>query len=458
MKFIHHTSIKRILAIFCVIVLLFSFVGCKKSNTTSSDYMSGDTAFFEDATTTINSGDSSTVSDSGKNNTTTQNNSSTKTPSNNGSSQAPQTSSQKNPQSGPNYSKQWYTRDIKLSTQELNTALTQQYTKPKNVIVIIGDGMGINAIEITKKLNFSLLDFGLIIDKLPNKGFATTHNIEGGITDSAASATALATGTKTLNGTLGLNSNGASLQNVSEVARAHGKKVGIVTTDRFTGATPAGFTIHNTSRENTDEIAKSFMDFAPDVLIGDGIANYENIVGSLTDYLLIQEEKLTVAKEFDNFEIRINEYPNRPFFGFTAFDLDRDSTKLAYCTEIALNKLENENGFFLMVESCGPDKGASANNLKRTLTGVASLNNAVAVALKYCLKNPDTVLIVTSDHETGGVFIPDNLTIKSNVFTTKEHTNANVGVFALGQGTEIFNGKTVDNTDIGKFLMNLVKN
>lgn len=458
MKFINNNKIKRILAILCVLVLLFSFSGCKKSNNTSSEPVSNDAAFFEDATTTMSGDNSSTTSESDKNSgTTTQNNSSTQTQSSITSSQTTQSSGQQKPQSNSSKRRQWYTRDFKLTTQELNTALTQQYTKPKNVILMIGDGMGVNDIEMLKKLNFKVADIGVIIDKLPNKGFCTTNNIEGTITDSAAAATALATGTKTINGTLGLDKSGKTLQNLSEMARANNKKVGMVTTDNFTGATPSGFTIHAVSRHNTDDIVKAYMDFIPDVLIGDGLSKYDNVVNNINDYFLIQEEKLTVAKEFNAFEIAMNDRRDRPFFGFTEFDLDTDTTKLAQCTEMALNRLENENGFFLMVESCGPDRGGSANNLKQKLVGVSALNNAVAVALKYCINNPDTVLIVTADHETGGVVIPNDLSMQSNVFTTNEHTATNVGVFAVGQGTEMFNGKTVDNTDIFKFISGIVK-
>lgn len=462
MKFIYNNHIKRALAIFCVFVLIFSFVGCKKANSTSSDSVASASTLTSTGTISAQSSNESTtsVSDTNKKPSSTQNNSSTNTPANSSSE-----SSQENiPVSSSNTTvteevpeKQWYTRNISLSAQELNTALTQQYIKPKNVIVMIGDGMGANDLEITRQLSDAIMDFGIIIDKLPNKGFATTRNYKGEVTDSAASATALATGTKTLNSMVGLDSNGQFLQNVSELARAQSKKVGIVTSDLFTGATPSGFTVHTSSRGNTDEIVKGFLEFLPDVLIGDGMGDFNNVTYASQKYLTIRE-KIAVASSFNIFENKINELPDKPFFGFASFNLDSNTTQLAYCTEIALNKLDNKNGFFLMVESCGPDKGGHTGNLNQKLTGVNSLNNAVAVALKYCLKNPDTVLIVTADHETGGVVIPENLTKDSEIFTALGHTAIDVGVFALGYGTEYFNGKTVDNTDIAKFVINTLKN
>ena len=111
-----------------------------------------------------------------------------------------------------------------------------------------------------------------------------------------------------------------------------------------------------------------------------------------------------------------------------------------------------------MVEGAACDKAGHNENAAQKTVGVANFDKAVAVAVKYCMENPDTLLIVTSDHETGGVTIPDGeYTLSKDLFTTDYHTDANVGIFALGYGTEYFKDKTVDNTDLGKFIHAAIK-
>ena len=121
---------------------------------------------------------------------------------------------------------------------------------------------------------------------------------------------------------------------------------------------------------------------------------------------------------------------------------------------MALQLLSNENGFFLMVESCGTDKYGHNNNINGKIASVTTLDRTLAAILLFMEKNPDTLLIITSDHETGGVQLPkENELVSNDLFTSEEHTGIPVRVFAVGQGSEYFNGVTVDNTDIAKFLI-----
>ncbi len=465
--------IKKSLALFCAVVLIFSCIGCEgvkdqlsnlnpSSNTTTSSEVIGSSestgsSIIEnsnDATESTNTSSgtesnnsSSKPSQSSSNPSSKPGSSQTSTPSSSTSSNNPSTDNT------PTQPKQWYTRKVELSRADLNRALSQKYVKPKNVILLIGDGMGLNDLELAKDLSRDkLFDFGLVMENLPNIGLAKTHNYSGGVTDSAASATALATGYKTLNGRLGLDHNGRTVQNVLEIARANGKKVGIVTDDSFVGATPSAFTVHNPSRENKADIARSFLEFMPDVLIGGDFEIFNNATAAAK--YTQKRNSITIADGFGWFEDKLNEAPDKPFFGFHYLNSPASSLfELAHCTEIALNKLDNKNGFFLMVESYKADRGGHNNSLSDKLEGVCSLNNVAAVAIKYCLKNPDTVLIITSDHETGGI----TLNNPNGWFTTTGHTGVNVGVFAIGYGTENFKNKTVDNTDIAKFIINLVK-
>lgn len=343
----------------------------------------------------------------------------------------------------------WFSwEDVAFSQADLNSALSQNYTKPKNVILMIGDGMGLNDIELTKKFSEKLFEFGLVVDKLPNKGLAVTNSLDG-LTDSAASGTALATGFKTNNGFLGFDKDSNTLKNVLELAREKGKRVGVVTNDEVYGATPAAFIAHCDARGKTTDIINQLAKNTPDVLIGDG---YSKVTNTLYRE---DEEKLNIAQsEYDWAKaLDADENLAKAFFGFMSVDHDEYDLNLARATELALNRLENDNGFFLMVECATPDKAGHDEKIEQKVVGVSNLDKAIAVAVKYCTENPDTILIITSDHETGGVTLPQgDYELSNSLFTAEAHTDTPVGIFALGYGTEYFSGKTVDNTDIGKFI------
>ena len=144
----------------------------------------------------------------------------------------------------------------------------------------------------------------------------------------------------------------------------------------------------------------------------------------------------------------------KPFISFNSGYTTNVSNELSQSTQLALKLLDNENGFFLMVESCGTDKYGHSNNMKGKIASVTNLDRTLAAILLFMEQNPDTLLIVTSDHETGGVQLPaDGAEPTDELFTTEEHTDTPVRVFAVGKGSEYFNGVTVDNTEIGKFLI-----
>lgn len=354
----------------------------------------------------------------------------------------------------------WYTDgEITMTEAELDAVFSQNYTIPKNVIIMIGDGMGPNDLTITEKFSKDCFDFGLILNQIPNNGLSTTYSANSVITDSAASATALATGHKTSNGVIGKAPDLSDLTNISEIAREEGKKVGIVTNDSVTGATPSGFTVHSVSRNNTEQIANSFIEFAPDVLVGQGITEVESFLDE--ENREKYEEEFVVSKEIGTINSTLNSDPTakKPYIGFFEEDiLSEPSNSLAHFTETALNRLNNDDGFFLMVENAGTDKGGHSNDIMGKIHSLVTFDRAVAVVLKFMKENPDTLLIITSDHETGGVLLPKKGQKPSyELFTTTAHTATDVRVFAVGYGSEYFNDKTVDNTDIAKFAIDAIE-
>ncbi len=347
----------------------------------------------------------------------------------------------------------WYhSGAVEVSEQTLLDAAKAEYVEPKNIIVMIGDGMGLNDLENARRYAKGKFPYGLAIDYLPNRGTVTTFSKDNAVTDSAASATALATGVKTNNGMVGLAPDGQEVKNVTEMARESGKKIGVVTNDDMTGATPCGFLVHNSTREDTVGLWDSLVAAGPDLLIGNGDYAMREI-GLSTESLAAMDGYI-MSRNFSYFVSDLDSDANKPFYGFLATNLNESDNFLAYCTEIALNRLENENGFFLMVEGCGTDKAGHSNLIDGKLNSVITFDRAVAVAMAYCLENPDTVLIVTSDHETGGVILPDSAdsTKEDILFTTESHTGADVGIFAMGYDTEQFHEQQIDNTDIARFM------
>lgn len=362
---------------------------------------------------------------------------------------------------GAEQSYDWYTDGkFNITESEVDEVLSMQFTKPKNVIFMIGDGMGPNDIELTERKSGSIYDFGLILNKIPDTGFSTTHSASSSTTDSAASGTALATGVKTNNGYIGVSPTNEILKNVSEIARENGKLVGIVTNDDITGATPSAFAVHVDSRGSTTEIARQFVEFAPDVLIGQGKYDLEN-----DEFAGLDLSHFNTAFSFDDFKRALNRgvSNNKPFLGFFSQNVSSSSSinTLSQCTEVALNRLKNDSpdGFFLMVENTTCDNAGHAQNINAKMNGVIMLDRSIAAVLKFMKENPDTLLVITSDHDNGAIQLPEgnDFEVSSSLFTASGHTATNVRTFAVGYGAEYFNNKTVDNTDIAKFVIDAVK-
>ncbi|MBR3908385.1 MAG: alkaline phosphatase [Clostridia bacterium] len=352
----------------------------------------------------------------------------------------------------------WYTEgEITITKKQVQKIVNTDFKTPKNVILIIGDGMGINDITLAEDNVNGVYDFGLVLNQIKNRGLATTHSADSQVTDSAASATALSTGVKTNNTRIAKDANGNDLETMAETAREAGKKVGIITDEDLSGATPTAFTVHNISRDNRKELANAMVEFKPDVLM------CKDYIG--TSALLEKEARkifdneYLVAKDFRRFKEVLDSDKNceKSFFGFLEGYSPVASYNLAQCAEVALKRLNNENGFFLMIESSGTDKFGHNNNINGKLNSVVTLDRTVAAVLKFMYNNPDTVLVITSDHETGGVKLPTGSESLTDLITVDGHTATPVGVFAVGKGTEYFKDKTVDNTDIAKFLIKSIK-
>ncbi len=351
----------------------------------------------------------------------------------------------------------WYTEGENIiSKTQVQEIVNGTFETPKNVIVIIGDGMGPNDITLAEQNVNGVYDFGLVLNQIENHGLATTHSADADVTDSAASGTALSTGVKTNNDYIGKDTNGNDLKTMAEIAREAGKKIGIITDEDLSGATPTAFAVHNISRENSKELANAMVEFKPDVLMCKDYTSTSALLEGNARQIF--DNEYLVAKDFKRFkEVLDTDLSNeKPFFGFLEGFSTVPSYNLAQCAEVAFKRLKNDNGFFLMIESSGTDKYGHKNNINGKLSSVVTLDRTVAAALKFMKDNPDTLLVITSDHETGGVKLPEGDQKLADLLTVTEHTDTPVRVFALGKGTEYFKDKTVDNTDIAKFIIKAI--
>jgi alkaline phosphatase len=333
---------------------------------------------------------------------------------------------------------------------------------PRNVIFFIGDGMGIGQVTIGRAANVGP-NGRLAIDTMPVIGLVTTHSANALVTDSAASGTALATGFKTNNGMIAMLPDKTKLQTILEVARAMGKAIGVVTTDAATGATIAAFTSHVPSRSDVFDIASQMMASRVDVIMGGGIGDFlpKEAGGGRTDGRnLLEEAKRKGYDVVSNRDQLAKSGADRILGLFAPGVLDGSESQpsLEQMTSKSISILENDrDGFFLEVEQALSDKGSHANNALIVENAVGELDKSVRAALDFAAQHKDTLVLVTADHETGGLAVkdPDNAGAKVGAgWVSGGHSGNMVAVYAFGPGSTRFSG-THDNTDIPRILASL---
>ncbi|HET7094089.1 MAG TPA: alkaline phosphatase [Thermomicrobiales bacterium] len=312
--------------------------------------------------------------------------------------------------------------------------------RARNIILFIGDGMG-QAHRFAGQLFAAGRGGRLAMDRLPHVGMMSTLCVDPAsfVTDSAAAATAIATGVKTANGAVSVDLDGAPHPTILELARRSGRATGLVTTCQLTDATPAAFGAHVPHRSDQSEIARQYVeDASVDLLLGGGGAYWrpaggptpwprdpddprDRALGTAGDLTRAAAEHgyavVTAADALHEAVRRPTDKPpkllglfaNQELFRQTAEGLgDRydPPVSLAEMTEAAIDVLSrNPRGFFLMVEESAIDRMAHHNNAPMTIKGVLELDRAVQVALAFAERDPDTLIIVTADHECGGLAI-----------------------------------------------------
>lgn len=340
-----------------------------------------------------------------------------------------------------------------------NNVFTETKSTPRNIIFLIGDGMGLNL--VTASL--------LTLENDPFKefqsvGMVITCSADKLITDSAASATALATGYRTKNGMLGICPEGKNLKTLFEYAKKNELLTGLVATYSLTNATPAGFYAHVTNRSSNLEIAEQFFHSGIDVAIGGG-SNYflpEESGGIREDNKNFVDSLISKSyKYYSSYDEFKNSNTNSKVISLLANNTlpvasQRDYT-LGNLTEIALNKLSKSgDGFVLMVEGSQIDGAGHANDEEFYISEQKDFNYAVQEALKFAREDKNTLVVVTADHDTGGYSIigGDKENIEGG-WLTKGHSANLVGVFAYGPGHQLFS-RVFENYEIGRMLIELI--
>jgi alkaline phosphatase len=327
--------------------------------------------------------------------------------------------------------------------------------KPKNVILLIGDGMGIAQIFSGIVANGG----DLYMKNFTNIGFSATQSASDFVTDSGAGGTALACGQKTYNGAIGVSVDSLPIQNIREKAEAKGCATGVVSTSVITHATPASFVAHQADRDWYEAIASDFLTTNIDVFIGGGSDNFNKRKDNVDLTKNLKEKGYKVVNGIDS----ISKITNGKLAGFTSAEHNLSKLKgrgdeLPIATRTAINILDNDpDGFFLMVEGSQIDWGGHQNNTGYIVTEMLDFDKAVGIALEFAAKNKETLIVVTADHETGGFAIEDGNfntgEVKGN-FTRDDHTGVLVPVFAFGPGAHLFRGFH-ENTDIPKLISQL---
>lgn len=332
--------------------------------------------------------------------------------------------------------------------------------KPKNIILLIGDGMGLTQITAGLYQNNNSLN----LEGFNNIGLHKSYSADKLITDSAAGATAFACGVKTYNGAIGVDEDTVAVKTLLEMAEEQNMPTGIIATSTITHATPGSFIAHQPSRNMQEAIAADFLNTEVDFFVGGGMKYFSS---RETDDRNIIEELKANNYQVDNFfdtelsDIKIDRSKNFAYFTANGSPLPKTSGRnyLNQSTDMALDflsKRSGEAGFFLMIEGSQIDWGGHANDSEYIITEMLDFDKTIGKVLDFAKKDGNTLVVVTADHETGGYAINPGSEMGEIIgaFTTDYHTAAMIPVFAYGPGGEMFCG-IYENTAIFDFIKTL---
>lgn len=328
--------------------------------------------------------------------------------------------------------------------------------KVKNVILMIGDGMSLMHVYTAWAANRGKL----WLENAQATGLSKTWAVKKLVTDSGSGGTSLATGVKTVYHAVGVDPEGKPLTSLVDVAKELGKDAGMAVTCRLWDATPCDFCCHNIDRDKEEELVGDYPTSGVDFVFGGGAQKFTNRKDGRDIFKELQKKGYHVSRTLDDFFA----YDKNSRIFAVPYDKDTplpdergDLLARASMKGISLMN-QNKNGFFMMIEGSQLDDYGHFNQLDMLMKETLDFDQTVGKVMKWAAKDGETLVVVTADHETGGLTLVNGNKDEGRVeccFSTKDHSGAMVPVYAFGPGAENFTG-IFENTDVFKKIKKLM--
>ena len=328
--------------------------------------------------------------------------------------------------------------------------------KVKNVILMIGDGMSLMHVYTAWAANRGKL----WLENAQATGLSKTWAVKKLVTDSGSGGTSLATGVKTVYHAVGVDPEGKPLTSLVDVAKELGKDAGMAVTCRLWDATPCDFCCHNIDRDKEEELVGDYPTSGVDFVFGGGAQKFTNRKDGRDIFKELQKKGYHVSRTLDDFFA----YDKNSRIFAVPYDKDTplpdergDLLARASMKGISLMN-QNKNGFFMMIEGSQLDDYGHFNQLDLLMKETLDFDRTVGEVMKWAAKDGETLVVITADHETGGLTLVNGNKDEGRVeccFSTKDHSGAMVPVYAFGPGAENFTG-IFENTDVFKKIKKLM--
>jgi len=328
-------------------------------------------------------------------------------------------------------------------------------SRPKNVVIMIGDGTGLAQLYSGFTANHGQLN----VFNIPTIGFSVTTSSDSYITDSAAGATAISTGSKTKNRYVGVDSVGNRLPIITFDLIKEKYHTAIISNGDITDATPASFYAFRPERSMGEGIALDFLESDVDILLGGGVKSFANRNDGQNIFEALQKKGYRTATNFNAIDtISGSRFVILDDSAVVSKRKGRGDFLSRSLNKSLLAFSKSKSPFFVMLEGAQIDWGGHSNDLEYVVTEVLDFDQTIGEAIKFADKNKETLVLITADHETGGLSLIDGDIRTGYVhgsFSTGDHTGILVPVFAYGPGAEEFRG-VHQNTELNKLLRMLL--
>lgn len=327
--------------------------------------------------------------------------------------------------------------------------------KVKNVILMIGDGMSLCHIQSAWTANRG----HLWLENAEYTGLSKTNCLDKLVTDSGAGGTALASGKKTKYHSVGVDGEGRPAKSLVESAKEKGLGAGIAVTCRLWDATPADFCCHVPDREMEYEIMAQYVNTPADVVVGPGSSKMVNRKDGRNLFEELRAKGFSTPSSLDEME---SIKSGRVFCVTDSFDTPLPAVRGNYLERAALNAInildKKPDGFFLMIEGSQLDDYGHFNDIDLLMQETHDFDRTVGAMFRWAAQDGETLVVVTADHETGGLTLVDGDLEQGKIvckFSTGGHSGTMVPIYAFGPGAERFTG-IIDNTDVAKRIRELL--